>query len=279
MKIKILAADSMGVRSMATFVKTDISILIDPSAALGPSRHGLPPHPIEIERLEKSIEAINKYAKKSDVLIVTHYHYDHHNPEHPEIFNGKIAFLKHPTNKINKSQKERAKYFISLIKPEKLEYSDGKEFEIKNTKIKFSKPVFHGTNPKLGYVTEVLIEYNGKKFIHTSDVEGPSVKDQADFILKEKPDVVYIDGPMTYMLGYRYSRKSYEESIKNLKKIGEVVDKLVVDHHLMRDINWREKLKEVEEVNHVLSAAEFSKKKEELLEARRKELYETYPVK
>ncbi len=278
MKIKPLAFDSLGTRSMATYVQTDIKIVIDPSAALAPSRYGLSPHPIELKRLEEHINKINKISKKSDVLIVTHYHYDHHNPEHPEIFENKIAFLKHPTKNINRSQKGRAKYFLELIKPKKLEYSDGREFQIKNTTIKFSKAVYHGTNSKLGYVTEVLIEYKGKKFIHTSDVEGPAVKDQTDFILKEKPDVVFIDGPMTYMLGYRYSRKNFEKSIENLKGIAEVVDKIVVDHHLLRDLNWREKISEVEKVNHVYSAAEFAKKKEELLEAMRKELYETHPV-
>ncbi len=278
MKILPLAFDSLGTRSMATFVKTDIKILIDPSAALGPRRYGLPPHPKEVKRLEEHIATINRYAKKCDVLIVTHYHYDHHNPNAPEIFEGKIALVKHPKEKINASQKQRASYFLSLIKPKTLEYADGREFVFKNTRIKFSKPVFHGTNPRLGYVLEVCIEHNGKKFLHSSDVEGPSIKEQAEFILQEKPDVVFIDGPMTYMLGYRYSRKSYEESIRNLKEIAKACDALVLDHHLLRDLEWRERVKEVEKIKHVMSAAEFAGKREELLEARRKELYETEPV-
>ena len=171
-----------------------------------------------------------------------------------------------------------ASYFLSLIKPKTLEYADGREFVFKNTRIKFSQPVFHGTNPKLGYVVEVCVEHEGEKFLHSSDVEGPSIKEQADFILHEKPNVVFIDGPMTYMLGYRYAGKSYEESIKNLKEIAKVCDALVLDHHLLRDLKWRERVKEVEKIRHVMSAAEFAGKKEELLEARRKELYETEPV-
>ncbi len=278
MKILPLAFDSLGTRSMATFVKTDIKILIDPSAALGPSRYGLPPHPLEVKRLEEHLETINSYAKKCDVLIVTHYHYDHHNPQAPEIFENKIALVKHPKKKINLSQKQRAGYFLSLIKPKALEFADGKEFVFKSTRIKFSPPVFHGTNPRLGYVVEVCIEYNGEKFLHSSDVEGPSVKEQVNFILKEKPNVVFIDGPMTYMLGYRYSVKSYQESVKNLKEIAKVCDVLVLDHHLLRDLNWRERVEEVEKIKHVMSVAEFAGKEEELLEARRKELYETEPA-
>ncbi len=277
MKIKPLAFDSLGTRSMATFVKTDIKILIDPSAALGPSRYGLPPHPKEVKRLEEHLEIIKKYAKKCDVLIVTHYHYDHHNPNMPEIFTNKIALVKHPKEKINASQKGRANYFLGLIKPKVLEYADGKSLELKNTKIKFSPPVFHGTNSRLGYVIEVCIEYQGEKFLHTSDVEGPAIKEQADFILKEKPDVIFIDGPMTYMLGYRYSVQNYQKALENLKEIAKICEALVLDHHLLRDINWREKIKEIEKIKHAMSAAEFAGKKEELLEVRRKELYETEP--
>ena len=57
MKITPLAADSMGTRSMATFVETgDCRILIDPGAELGPMRYGLAPHPLELYCLDKHLE-------------------------------------------------------------------------------------------------------------------------------------------------------------------------------------------------------------------------------
>ena len=44
MNIVPLAADSLGVRSMATYVECgETRLLIDPGAALGASRFGLPP--------------------------------------------------------------------------------------------------------------------------------------------------------------------------------------------------------------------------------------------
>ena len=44
MKIVPLAADSLGVRSMATYVEAGrTGLLIDPGATLAPSRYGLPP--------------------------------------------------------------------------------------------------------------------------------------------------------------------------------------------------------------------------------------------
>ncbi len=281
MKIIPIASDSMGTRSMATFVETkDCKILIDPGVALGPRRYGLPPHPLEIEKLEEDWTNIVKYSEKAQAMIVTHYHYDHHNPDYPEIYAEKLVYLKHPTNKINYSQKKRAKYFLdrlSELRSAKIEYCDGREFILGSTKIKFSLPVCHGTNPRLGYVVEVSI-YDGKeRFVFTSDVEGPSLPEQVGFILKENPDVVYLDGPMTYMLGYRYSEKSLEISIKNLIKIFKEtkIKRLIIDHHFLRDLKWRERIKEVFEIakNKIFTAAEYAGKENLMLEARRKELY------
>jgi predicted metallo-beta-lactamase superfamily hydrolase len=287
-KIVPLGFDSFGVRSMATYVETkDLKILIDPGVSLAPLRYGMEPHPLEWQRLDETWETIKRYAEESDVLVVTHYHYDHHDPDYPDLYRGKTVFIKHPTQNINFSQKGRAAYFLETIKglPGKLEIADGKSFTFGETTITFSKAVCHGTNPRLGYVTETCIKSGGEKFLHTSDVEGPSLDDQIAFILNEKPDILFVDGPMTYMLGYRYSFKSLEISNSNLiKAIRETsVHTLVLDHHFLRDINYKMRIKPVYEEAQkrgvkVMTAAEFSGRKIEMLEALRKELYVKYGV-
>ncbi|RKZ01212.1 MAG: hypothetical protein DRQ10_02545 [Candidatus Hydrothermota bacterium] len=287
MEIKLLAADSMGTRSMATFVKTDdVAIMIDPGVALGPSRYGLPPHALEIERLEMHWNRIAEWTKQADVIFVTHYHYDHHNPDHVELYEGKEVFLKHPTENINRSQRERASYFIERLKgiPKKLEFAEGRSLTYGNTRIELSKAVFHGTNSRLGFVFEIFIDDGKETFLFTSDVEGPAIDDQVQFIFDHAPDILYVDGPMTYMLGFRYSRKNFEKSIENLVRLIEEVKlkKLVLEHHLLRDLKWREKMAPVFEAGQrygtqVISAAEFMGEPEDLLEARRKELYKLYP--
>ena len=287
MEIIPVAFDSLGTRSMATFVETkDTKIFIDPGVSLAPIRYGLPPHALELKKLDEDWEKIVELAKDCDILIVTHYHYDHHSPwENLEIYKNKILLIKHPTEKINFSQKGRAKYFLEQIKNllKKIEYCDGKEFEFGKTKIKFSQPVFHGSNPKLGYVTEVLIEDSEYKFIHTSDVEGPSQKNQTDFIVENKPNLVFLDGPLSYMI-YRFGVENLEKSIQNMIKITEEcpLESLIVDHHFLRDLKWKEKISKVFEVAEkrnvkVQCIAEFLGKPIEMLEARRKELYKKYP--
>jgi predicted metallo-beta-lactamase superfamily hydrolase len=53
---------------MATYVETnDCKILIDPSAALGPRRYGLPPHNKEHEVFNKIKKKISEIAKKCDI--------------------------------------------------------------------------------------------------------------------------------------------------------------------------------------------------------------------
>jgi len=282
MKVKILASDSMGTRSMVTYIETsDLKFFIDPGVALGPSRYGLPPHKKEEEKLEEHWEKIKNYAKKCKAIAITHYHYDHYNPNDGlEIYENKVIYLKHPTENINKSQKERAAYFLEQIRDlaKEIVFSDGEEVKFGKTKIKFSKAVFHGTNPKLGYVTEIFVDDGREKFIHTSDVEGPAVKDQVDFILRNCPTILFVDGPLSYMLGYRYSYDMLNKSIKNLIRIiSECKMKyLIIDHHFLRDLKWKDRIKEVFEKagkTKIVCAAEFMGQKVEMLEANRKELW------
>jgi len=281
MEILPLCADSLGTRSMATFVKTeDITIIIDPAVSLAPRRYGLPPHTIEIEKLEADWKKISDFSRKADVVIITHYHYDHHSPKRNlEIYDGKFVFIKHPTDHINFSQRKRASIFQKAIQDlaEEIIFADNREFVFGNTRIRFSPPVPHGENSKLGYVIQVLIEENNQRFLFTSDVEGPILEDQVNFILNMKPNYVLLDGPMTYMLGYRYSTQSLNMAIKNIERIISMksLKKLIIDHHFMRDINWEERIMPLIRYRNTLiqSSAEFLGLENNLLEARRKYLW------
>lgn len=289
MKIKFISFDSMGTRSMATFVETnDVNIFIDPGAALGPFRYGLPPHPLEIEKLKQDWENIVHYANNSDVMIITHYHYDHHNPKiYLDIYNGKDLLIKHPSQKINRSQFIRASFFIKQLgtRPKSINYADGKEFVYGKTLIRFSQPVAHGVNDKLGYVIEVLVDDGDYKFLFTSDIEGAPLLSHITFIIETRPNIIVMDGPMTYMLGNKFAEHDLISSINNIIQILDKVkpEALIIDHHLLRDLQWNNRIQKVIDKGNnvgtrVLSAAEYSGQKINLLEAQRKELYKLKPV-
>src|SRR2546428_10737674 len=80
MKITPLAADSLGARSMATFVTTpDVAILIDPGVRLGPYRYDLPPHELEEDRRRDLLRGVRGAAEKAAIPPVSHYHSGHPN--------------------------------------------------------------------------------------------------------------------------------------------------------------------------------------------------------
>jgi predicted metallo-beta-lactamase superfamily hydrolase len=85
---------------------------------------------------------------------------------------------------------------------------------------------------------------------------------------------------MTYMMGFRYSKKSLEESIKNIIRVIKKtrVKRFVVDHHLLRDLKWRERMVDVRKAARkknvkLMTCADFAGEENIMLEARRKELW------
>jgi len=66
MKIIPLAADSLGVRSMATYVEAGATgLLIDPGATLAAARYGLPPSQEEWDALKRANDRISAYAARA----------------------------------------------------------------------------------------------------------------------------------------------------------------------------------------------------------------------
>jgi len=282
MKVTPLAADSLGARSMATLVETaDVSVLLDPSVRLAPYRYDLPPHESEGERQRQLWRNIRGAVKSADVLTVSHYHFDHHNPDAPSIFRGRSAYLKDPAFHINRSQRERASAFRKAIAPYAKEtlVADGATAEYGNTTIRFSPAVPHGFSDELGYVVMVFVEDSEGSFLHSSDVEGPPLKSQLSWILRQNPDVLYVDGPMTHM-PVNFPEEQTRKSIANLERIVRSTDirTMIVDHHLLRDRAWRQRADPVyrageEHGVRVTTAAEFAGRPLDPLEYRRDQLH------
>lgn len=281
MKILPVAFDSFGVRSMATYIETqDVRIFIDPGVSISPDRYSLPPHRVELDRHRELREAIKRWVQASDIIVITHYHFDHHNPDDSDLYKEKDIFIKHPRESINYSQKERAESLLSMIEQcaRSITIVDGKDFAFGKTRVSFSQPVFHGLSARLGYVVEICVEEK-ERFVFTSDVQGPLNDEAVQFIVEKAPDTLFVDGPATYLVGSHYKKSDINKAIDNLKKIVQKtsVKKLVIDHHLLRDLNWRDYISSIGSVRsdvQVSSAAGFLGKEEDLLEARRQELYQ-----
>jgi len=278
MHILPVCSDSLGVRSMCVYVETgDIKLLIDPSAALGPSRYGLPPAVEEWEALDKFKAEIREIAQRCDAFVISHYHYDHHDPDE-DFWCGKRVYAKDPKNNINRSQEERAKFvFEKFGGRAELLSADGNTFSVGNTEISFSQPLPHGNEKtRLGYVIATRIEEKGFVFVHASDVQGPIVEQSADALISMEPDILVIDGAPTYFLGWKFSAKDLERANANLKRIIESTHaRIILDHHLLRDLHYMERCP-VFKSGKVETFAEFLGMENNMLEARRKELTRGY---
>lgn len=295
-----LAAESLGVRSMCTFVETpDLRILLDAGVSLCPRRFGLPPHPIEFRAINESRDRIAEAAEKADVVTISHYHFDHHTPSFEDwlvnwteadetarrIYEGKTVLIKNPREKINSSQRQRAWMFqqSSGRYAEKLEIADGRTLNFGSTKVKFSEPVPHGPdNSELGWVLMITVEFHEEKIVFAPDVQGPMSRQTLEKIIEEKPQIAIVGGPPLYLVGLKTSEDQIRSALDNLTRIVEAVPIVILEHHVLRDENWREKLTNVlyrayRSESSVLTAAEFLRKENMFLEAQRKTLFVEKP--
>ena len=159
----------------------------------------------------------------------------------------------------------------------KVLFADGKTFGIGSTDPKFTKPLFHGIEyDRVGWVIGLVVECGGVKFLYTSDIQGPVLEDYAKWVIKEKPEILIMDGPPTYLFGYMVNRINLKRAIVNAKLIIQETspEVLIYDYHLLRDIRYRERIGEIYEAaekggRKVITAAEWFGKKPLILRLKR----------
>lgn len=294
-----LASESLGTRSMCTYVETpDIKIVLDAGVSLCPVRFGLPPHPVEFNAIIGARQRIADAAETARVVTISHYHFDHHTPSYEDwwvnwtektvtarqIYEGKEVLLKNPQENINSSQRYRAWMFQRTggKHAKRLEVADGKTFVFNETVVKFSNPVSHGPDGSfLGWVLMTLVTYKGERFLFAPDVQGPMSAYTLGEILGLAPQLLMIGGPPLYLDPFKVNPKDVQVSLDSLRKIVEAVPQVIIEHHLLRDEGWKSKVGTVLETakktrHSVLTAAEFSGKENAFLESSRKRLYEVY---
>ena len=290
--------ESLGVRSMCTFVETpDVRLLIDAGVALGPRSRRLP-HPREYQARNECRARIRSYAAKADAIVISHYHNDHHTPnytesvwlgssadEAEEIYREKIVLAKDIRNAINFNQRKRGWMFQRFVKRigSRCEIADGKSFDFGATKVTLSQPVPHGEeSSEMGWVLMTCVRSGEETFLHASDVQGPMSKETTQKILHEKPDCLVLGGPPTYLGGIRVGQPSIRAGIENAARIASTTPIVIFEHHVLRSEKWREQSKLVYDSassaeHKVMTAAEYLKSPNMLLESQRERLYEEEP--
>ena len=300
-KIKVtpLAAESFGVRSMCTYIETpSLKVVLDAGVSICPNRFRLPPHPLEFKAIKEARQKIAESAEVASVVTLSHYHFDHYTPSYKDwlcnwtdadvsrqIYEDKLVLAKNCRVSVNASQRRRGWVFEKTggKHAKKLEFADGKTYTFGETRLKFSSPVFHGlSNTPLGWLLMTTIEHEEEKVLFASDVQGPMDNTTLEIILAEKPQLLMIGGPPFYLIDFRVTKQQLQRGLKNLETLASATPIIILEHHSLRDLNWQDAFEQVFQAaenqgNKVLTSAEFSGKKNRLLEARRKQLFKNEP--
>jgi hypothetical protein len=272
-----LAAESLGVRSVATYVECgQTRVLIDPGAMLAPSRFNLPPVEEEWEALRRANDRISGYAARASLIFVSHYHEDHFRHD-VGLYAGRQLWAKDPKRQITGRQAQRAERLWSALAASGPPASaEGRRLETVDAVLQASPPLSHGPDGTgLGYVVALTVEdrREGTRFVHASDVQGPLSPVAAAYLARQRPTLLYLSGPPAYLesqLGSELVDRGIEHLLRIIDQTG---CRVILDHHALRDAAYPERFRRLWETGRVVTAAGFLGERDAPLEARRRELW------
>ncbi len=277
MKIVPLAAESLGVRSMATYVECGgTGLLIDPGATLAPSRYSLPPAEEEWDALRRANDRISAYASRAALVFVSHYHEDHFRTD-PTAYAGRLVVAKDPRRMIAGQQARRAAALWSALRPvARVQSADGYVLSEPDMRLRVSAPLPHGLEgTPLGSVVALTVEdpHERERFVFASDVQGPLSPVATAYLLRERPTVLYLSGPPSYIEG-ELGRDVIERGIDNLLRVIERTGcRVILDHHALRDARAATRFSRLWDTGRVMTAAAYVGVADSPLEARRAQLW------
>ena len=273
MKIVPLAADSLGVRSMATYVEAgSLAILIDPGATLAPSRYNLPPSDAEWEALRRANDRISAYARRANVVYVSHYHDDHFRSD-PVTYAGRRVIAKDPHRLVAGLQAKRAAALGRAVAPvARLESGDSTRHRDDGIELRISPPLPHGLEGgPMGYLIALTIADAAERtrFVFASDVQGPLSPVAAAYLAQERPTVLYLSGPPSY-IEHEIGTGTIDRGIDHLLRLVDRTQcRVIMDHHAVRDPGYETRFARLFATGRVVTAARFVGEPEAALDRHR----------
>jgi predicted metallo-beta-lactamase superfamily hydrolase len=277
MKVLPLAADSLGVRSMATYVEVaDTGILIDPGATLAPSRFSLPPAAEEWDALRRANDRISAYATRASTIFVSHYHDDHFRSD-IATYVGRTVLAKDPQRMVGGQQARRGGELWTLLTTQaRATMADGYERREHALELRVSPPLPHGIEATtLGYVVALLVvdRAERERFVFASDVQGPLSGVAAGWLIQQRPTLLYLAGPPAY-IERDLGTPVIERGIDNLLRIIDATGcRVIMDHHAVRDAAFRARFERLWSTGRVVTAAEHVGEPLAALESQRRQLW------
>jgi predicted metallo-beta-lactamase superfamily hydrolase len=277
MRVIPLAAESLGVRSMATYVEAaDTAILIDPGATLAPARYGLPPAEAEWDALRRANDRISAYAARASLIFVSHYHEDHFRSD-PATYAGRTVLVKEPRRMIGGQQARRgAALWAALDGVATVRAAEGWRRREAAVEISVSPPLPHGVDgTPLGYVVALTVvdKAERERFVFASDVQGPLSAVAVGWLMQQRPTLLYLSGPPSY-IERDLPAGAVDRGIDNLMRIIDRTGcRVIMDHHALRDPAFSTRFEALWGTGRVVTAAAHLGLEVAALEARRRTLW------
>jgi hypothetical protein len=263
---------------MATYVEVaGRGILIDPGATLAAARFGLPPADEEWEALRRANDRISAYALRAELIFVTHYHEDHFRSE-PASYAGRRVLVKDPRRMVQGLQARRAAELWKTLQGStaRVGIADDLSERAVDLVLEASPPLPHGLEgTPLGYVVALTIvdPAERERFVFASDVQGPLSAVAAAYIVRQRPTLLYLAGPPSYV-ERDVGAAVIDRGIDHLLRIVETTGcRVIMDHHALRDVRWRERFARLWATRRVGTAAGYLGVEDAALESRRAELW------
>jgi uncharacterized protein len=277
MNVVPIAADSLGVRSMATYVETPrVRLLIDPGATIAPSRFSLPPTDAEWEALKRANDRISAYAARASLIFVSHYHEDHFRSD-PVTYAGRRVLAKDPQRMVVGTQAKRGtELWTALASHARVERADSVTERDGDVELRVSPPLPHGTEgTAFGYVVALTVVDHAERqrFVFASDVQGPLSPVAAAWLIQERPTLVYLAGPPSY-LEHELGTPLIDRAIDNLLRlIDRTGCRVIMDHHAVRDARYETRFARLWETGRVVTAAGYLGLADASLERQRRDTW------
>src|SRR5690349_8534827 len=277
MRVIPLAAESLGVRSMATYVEAaDLGILIDPGATLAAARWGLPPAEAEWQALRRANDRISAYATRARLIFISHYHDDHFRSD-PVSYVGRTVLAKDPRRMVGGAQARRGlALWKALDGHATVESADGWRRQDSAVQLSVSPPLPHGVDgTALGYVVGLVVSdvTQRERFVFASDVQGPLSSVAAAWLIQQWPTLLYLSGPPSYV-ERDLPAGAVARGIDNLRRVLDATGcRVIMDHHAMRDPSFTTRFESLWSTGRVVTAAAHLGVEATPLEAQRRTLW------
>jgi hypothetical protein len=272
-----LAAESLGVRSMATYVEAaDLGILIDPGATLAPTRWGLPPAEQEWEALRRANDRISAYAARARLIFVSHYHEDHFRSD-PMSYVGRTVLAKDPRRMIAGAQARRGQALWKALEGQAtVESADGWRRRDGAVELAVSPPLPHGVDgTAFSHIVALVVSdvAQRERFVFASDVQGPLSAVAAAWLIQQRPTLLYLSGPPSYV-ERDLPAGAVQRGIDNLRRVLDATGcRVIMDHHALRDPAFAARFDALWSTGRVVTAAAHLGVETTPLEARRRALW------